>query len=157
MKMRNVIIFIGGVILVIVWSCFTLSKFYPQETLRIIAAMLVAVGLVSLFGFIALGVSETDQELSDADIRLAIVVSLITLYIALVGAVSTFSPTESAKELPEITTLMINHFTTIIGVAIAFYFGTEAYMAVHKKSSGESDSPDSSPVKTPAVKEVKKT
>jgi hypothetical protein len=152
MKLRKEIYTIGGLNLVIVLLSFTLFAVLINTT--ILSVMLILVGLVSFFGFIGLGINENDQELSKEDIRLAIVISLITFYLTAVGTVSMF-----AREInwPVITETMITHFTSIIGVVIAFYFGTEAYLAVYKKSSGESNTTDSSPVKTPAVKEVKKT
>lgn len=99
--------------------------------------MLVAVGLVTFYGFMALG--NRDNSLSKGDVRLAIVASTITTYLVLVGTVAFF---RKESGLPEISSTVLNHFTTIVGVVIAFYFGTAAYEAVHKgskESGGESN------------------
>lgn len=136
MKLRNDIYKIGGGILAIVLLSFTLSAFYSTHTGRILSVMLIAAGLVSFYGFIGLGVGEKDQKISKTDIRLATVVSLITFYLALVGTVSMFT---RVQDLPEITKTMVTHFTTIIGVVIAFYFGTEAYLAAQGKSDKPKD------------------
>ena len=152
MKLREMIYTIGGLNLVIVLLSFTLFRIYLH--MSILSAMLILVGLVSFFGFIGLGVHENDQELSKEDIRVAIVISLVTFYLTVVGTVSMFART---IDWPEITQTMITHFTSIIGVVIAFYFGTEAYIAVYGKSSGESDTADSTSGQNTEVKEAKKT
>jgi hypothetical protein len=136
MKLRNEIFIIGGVVLAIVLLSFTLSAFYSEQTRRILSVMLVAVGLTSFYGFIGLGVSKKDQKLLKTDIRLATVVSLLTSYLALIGTVSMFI---TGQELSEITKIMITHFTTIIGVVIAFYFGTEAYLIAQNKADQPKD------------------
>jgi FlaA1/EpsC-like NDP-sugar epimerase len=138
MKLRNDIYKIGASILAIVLLSFTLSIFFSEQTRRILSVMLVAVGLVSFYGFIGLGVSKRDLRISKSDIRLATIVSLITFYIVLVGTVSMFA---ADQNLPAITETMLTHFTTIIGVVIAFYFGTEVYLAA-KNKSGQPDDND---------------
>lgn len=138
MKLRNDIYKVLGAVLVIVLLCFVLSAFFParSHTGRILAFMLVAVGLVSFYGFTGLGVGEKDLKLSKTDIRLATVVSLITCYLALVGTVSMFA---QGEDLPEITKTILSHFTTIVGVVIVFYFGTEAYLVAQDKSDKPTD------------------
>jgi hypothetical protein len=98
----------------------------------LLSLMMIAIGLVTFYGVIGIGLSDKSHTLSKNDLRLAIVISVITLYLVLVGTVSFFS---KGGDLPVITETMINHFTTIVGVVIAFYFGTAAYEAVNKKAT----------------------
>ncbi len=102
----------------------------------LLSLMMIAIGVVTFYGFIGIGLRDRSHTLSKNDIRLAIVITLITMYLVLVGTVSFFS---RGGDLPVITETMINHFTTIIGVLIAFYFSTAAYEAVNKPSKGEAD------------------
>jgi predicted MFS family arabinose efflux permease len=101
-----------------------------------LSIMMVAVGLIPFFGFIRIGVVTKDNNLSKTEIRLAIVVSVITFYLVLVGTASFFV---GSTKLLGMSDTMINHFTTIVGVVIAFYFGTAAYEAVNKSKSETED------------------
>jgi len=105
--------------------------------------MMVIVGTVAFYGFISLGVDANDKNLSKSDVRLATVVAIITFYLALVGTVSNYAPRAESSVSPEITTTLINHFTNIVGVVIAFYFGTEVYLAVQNQANkSNSEEPD---------------
>ncbi|MBI5841253.1 MAG: hypothetical protein HZB19_14235 [Chloroflexi bacterium] len=127
MKQKNLYWMAGLVFLIVVIS-YALNV-YLQVSNVILSLMLVAVGLVTFYGTIGMGVNKKDRKLSKYDLRLAIVLSLITVYIVLVGTVVFF---KKGGELPPIAQTMITHFTTVIGVVIAFYFGAEAYEAVNK-------------------------
>ncbi len=150
MKFRQDIYKIGLLIIGIVFVSFVLQAWLPHKSNNIFSLMMVLVGIVSFYGAIGLGVNAKDKTLSKPDIRLAIAISLITFYLVLVGTTSFFV---RARTLPEITETLINHTTNIVGVVIAFYFGTTAYEAVHKsgtentkgnegKANGASDSPE---------------
>ena len=116
---------------------FTINKVEGITLSRaFLSLMMVIVGLLTFFGFIGLGVKPGDDKLSKTETRLAIVVSVMTMYFVLVGTVSFFA---QGGELPDITDTMIEHFTTIVGVVIAFYFGTAAYEAVHGSSNKPGD------------------
>ena len=138
MKLRNDIYKIGTLILLIVIASFIFSAIISSQTPRILSGMMVAVGLVSFFGFLGLGVNRRDQNLSKTDIRLATVVSVLIFYLVLVGTVSMFV---KGGELPPISNTMLNHFTTVVGVVVAFYFGTEAYLVAQRKPE-PGDQPD---------------
>jgi len=146
MKMRKEIYKIGLFAFIAVILGFLGNIYFtvrPIEDVGIsrafLSLMMVAVGLITFFGFMGLGVSAEDHNLSKTGIRLAIVVSVVTFYLVLVGTVSFFS---KGGELPIITNTMINHFTTIVGVVVAFYFGTAAYEAVHKTDSESEEDPE---------------
>jgi len=118
---------------------FTINEVKEINLPRVfLSLMMVVAGLITFFGFISLGIKKGDENLSKTEIRLAIVVSVMTMYLLLVGTVSFFA---QGGDLPIITDTMIGHFTTIVGVVIAFYFGTAAYEAVY----GSNDKPDGDP------------
>ena len=105
----------------------------------ILSLMMIAVGLIPFYGVMGLGLSNRDRSLSKQEIRLAIVIAIITMYLVMVGTVTFFT---SGKDLPPITETILNHFTTVVGVLIAFYFGATAYEAVHKQENQSDDKPD---------------
>ncbi|HEX7026208.1 MAG TPA: hypothetical protein VF268_03135 [Gammaproteobacteria bacterium] len=136
MRTANSVYKIGAAVFLIILLSYIFSAVYAEHTRRILSVMLIAVGIVSFYGFMGLGVKDAVFKISRADIRLATVVSLLTSYLALVGTVSMFA---QGDDLPEITKTMLTHFTTIIGVVIAFYFGSEAYLIAHGKVEGKDE------------------
>jgi len=89
--------------------------------LRWASVMLAIIGITSFFMFIAFAqASESTEEV----MRRAIAASLTVVYIALLSTVAFW---REAPDMPEITTKMVESFTYVIGVIIAFYFGASAY------------------------------
>ncbi len=133
---RKRLYWMAGLVFLTVLVCYILNVYFMVSNV-VLSIMLVATGLITFYG--AMGGGLSDRKLSKYDIRLAIVLSLITVYIVLVGTVVFF---KRGSELPPIAQTMITHFTTIIGVVIAFYFGAEAYEAVNKPAVDSSDTTD---------------
>ncbi len=98
MKEKN-LYWIAGLDLLIVAVCYALNV-YLHITNAILSLMFITVGLVTFYGIVRMGISGNDRTLSKYDIRLAIVISLLTMYIVLVGTVSFF---KEGGELPPIT------------------------------------------------------
>ena len=132
-------IFVAVILAFVGYALFTL---YPLQTLdsenrvrtvsasvAVFSLMLIAVGLISFYGAMGMGFGNKDNTLSKGDVRLAIVIALITMYIVLTGTVAFF---RGNTTLPEVSSTILGHFTNIVGVVIVFYFGTTAYEAVHK-------------------------
>lgn len=136
MKSGNSIYKIGAAVLLIILTSYILSAIFAEHTRRILSVMMIVIGLVSFYGFIGLGLKDTTSKISKTDIRLATVVSLLTFYLALIGTVSMFA---QGGDLPEITRTMLTHFTTVIGIVIAFYFGSEAYIIAQGKTGRKDD------------------
>lgn len=136
MKPGNNVYKVGAAVLLTILAGYILSAVFVEHTRRILSVMMIFTGLISFYGFMGLGLQDTDSRISKTDIRLATVVSLLTFYLALVGTVSMFA---QGGDLPEITKTMLTHFTTVIGVVIAFYFGSEAYLIAHGKVGGKDE------------------
>lgn len=145
MKQKN-LYWMAGLVFLIVVICYALVIYLHVSDVAL-SLMLVAVGLVTFYGTMGMGINKKDRKLSKYDIRLAIVLSLITVYIVLVGTVVFF---KKGGELPPIAQIMITHFTTVIGVMLAFYFGAEAYEAVNKPAA---DKPEEESVEDADKKE----
>jgi len=146
---RKFLYAMGGIVFLIVAVSYAL-RVYAQVSSAIFSLMLVSVGLVTFYGTISAGAK--DRRLSKQDIRMAIVISMLTTYIVLVGTVVFFN---KGSALPPIAQTMITHFTTIVGVVIAFYFGAEAYEAANKQVKEEADEDDSDDLKKDKPKKKK--
>lgn len=155
MKLRHELYIIGGLVFVVVVLAYLGHLFFaanPTPLLNwgaevsprmILSLMVVAVALITFYGFMGLGVDGTDSTLSKSDIRLAIVISTLTSYFVIFGTVSFFDEGSEPGQLSALTSQFVTHFTTIVGVVIAFYFGATAYEAVHGSSSQTADVPQS--------------
>lgn len=92
---------------------------------------LVATAVITFFGFLWHGLGQ-DPGLDEEDIRTAITVSVVTVYLVLVGLVAFFPEQTPGGQLPEITNTMLTSFTAIVGVVVPFYFGTSAYVHIQR-------------------------
>lgn len=96
------------------------------------------VALLTFWAMLAIGYNKVgDHPWQESYLRTAIAVSLIAVYLAIVGTVAFYKPTEGAINLHPMTQQIINSFTTVVGIVIAFFFGSSAYIEAKKRSSGE--------------------
>ena len=106
----------------------------------------VAIGApaaISLFGFLLIGSSLGERwSLNAGGIRNAIAVTTVTVFFT-VFTVSLFL-TGGPDRLPLITQAVLQNFTWMVTVVIAFYFASSAY--VQAKENGESNK-DEEPTK----------
>ena len=70
--------------------------------------------------------------------RLAIAGSVVIEYHGCLVAVVTFFQ-KDPEELPPITQTIINSFTTIVGVVVAFYFGSSTIIMARRKAADDAD------------------
>lgn len=99
---------------------------------------IIATGILTFFGMLFHAMpSAPDSSLQDRVLRLAITSSITTMYLALVGfGVFMRKPPEQATD--PIAQTLITSFSSVVGVVIAFYFGTGAYLeAKGQKQSGQ--------------------
>ena len=109
---------------------------------------ITATGILTFFYLLYHAIrSAPDTPLQDRDLRIAITGSITTMYLALVGFgvfMRILVPGDAAAsreaESPLAQALILS-FTSIVGIAIAFYFGTSAYLdgrATGSRSQDES-------------------
>lgn len=92
-----------------------------------------AVSVVTFFGFLHLGRSVSGaQPDSDRLERRAIAATAVVVYLVLVSNVAFFGLTEKPQELNPLTNMLVTNFTAVVGVIVAFYFGSSAYVEVRK-------------------------
>jgi amino acid transporter len=103
----------------------------------VVAAAVVATAIVTFFGFLRLP-PDTHTGISDGRLRFAIAASTIVTYLVFVGSAGLF---QNGGELSELSRLLLTSFTTIVGVIIAFYFGSSAYVSARTTTAkkGSSD------------------
>lgn len=88
-----------------------------------VSAGVVLTAIGSFLAFLRLGAAD---RLPDERMRSAIAGSTVLTYLTLVGTAGLFT---RGGELPPIASTLLANFTATVGVIIAFYFGSSAYVA----------------------------
>jgi hypothetical protein len=110
------------------------------ETRKFIIFSVIASGLLTFFGFLWIGVQENaDGALTEQAMRTAIAASAVASYLVLVGHGVFF--VEDIGAMPPIAQALLTSFTTIVGIVLAFYFGSTAYLDA-KKLQQKPDGPN---------------
>jgi hypothetical protein len=86
---------------------------------------LVATAVITFFGFLW---RSGDPPGNEEDMRTAITVSIVTVYLVLIGLVAFLPEGPNQGQLPAITNTMLTSFTAIVGIVVPFYFGASAYV-----------------------------
>jgi len=77
------------------------------------------------------------------DLKVPIASAVTLIYILLVV---TWAFYRSKGDLPQMTETLMSSFTSITGIVIAFYFGSSAYIEVHRKQSKGSEELPNNPL-----------
>jgi hypothetical protein len=102
-----------------------------------LAAGTAAIGVVTFFGMLSIGggfEKMTGKETKDR-IRDAITATFIVVYVVLLGLLA-FQHFASEQKTSPIADTLVTNFTVLMGVVIAFYFGTTTYEKV-KRVAGD--------------------
>jgi hypothetical protein len=96
-----------------------------------------AVGIITFFGLLLFSYRMNGVPLGDQSLRVSITVAVITVYLVVVGEASFWA----TKTTPSpITDTVLTSFSSIVGVVIAFFFGSSAYVEAKKRDEGKSAS-----------------
>jgi uncharacterized membrane protein len=139
------ILLIGLGVLLAMASAFELEYLTRNAVFR--QAGLIAVAVITFYGFLWYETRRHDA-ISESDMRRAITVSLVTVYLVLVGVVAFYTPVDpnSGRKLPDISNTMISSFTTLVAIVVPFYFGASAYVQAKRegrqKDQGQTPSED---------------
>jgi len=106
------------------------------------AWMAFGFGSVSIITFLGMLYIQRSIE-SKIDLKIPIASSITIIYILLVV---TWAFYRSTGDLPQMTETLMSSFTSITGIVIAFYFGSSAYIEVHKKLSKDSEESSNKPL-----------
>ncbi len=118
------------VLIAIVWFGVYMAETIGRDSPLSVA--LAAVAIVSFLSLLRIQKSDANAALfTEASMRSAIAGSIVIEYLTLIALVAFFR--EAPDEIHPVTQMMINNFTTIVGIVIAFYFGSSAYIQSRKK------------------------
>lgn len=96
-----------------------------------LSVTVIAIALITFFGFMWCAEKQGGNwALNAGGMRLAIVITVFTVYLLLVGMISLF---RNPGEVPELARTILTHFTTVVITVVAFYFSSSAYVQVREK------------------------
>ena len=85
-----------------------------------------AIGIITFFGTL----QECERGNDERSIRRAITVATVTMYFVLVGVTAFF---RGKDDMPEVAMSLLGTFTATVGVVVAFYFGSSAYVEAESR------------------------
>jgi hypothetical protein len=133
-------------------AAILLNKYWAHRAPLAFAT--AAVGIVTFFFFASRDAhTSSDAVGRESRLRNAIAAAVVIEYLVMVGLVAYFVASEENQQLDPITNTLVASFTSIVGVVIAFYFGSSAYLEVQERQSSnqpKASQPRPSPV-PPAV------
>lgn len=92
---------------------------------------MLSIAFISFFGFLWIYSSDNQEfKVDEKSLQNTIATTIVIVYLALVTTVVFFK--EYQKELPKITETLLINFTVIVGIIIAFYFGSTAIEKIKK-------------------------
>jgi peptidoglycan biosynthesis protein MviN/MurJ (putative lipid II flippase) len=110
--------------------------FFGGGHMSFLSLAVAAIAVITFFGFLMLERKPGSVgSPNEGAMRRAITVAMVTVYLVLVGVMVFFRGT---WESPEVTQTLLGSFTATIGVVVAFYFGSSAYLEARSpKSKGK--------------------
>ncbi len=103
------------------------TDFY--HNIKFLSFATIAVAFITFFGLLHIGMqAKQSSSLTDQDMRTAITASIIVTYLAITGMAAFFGGNFAEQMLPPISEMLLTNFTTVVGIVIAFYFGSTAYL-----------------------------
>ena len=124
LKMKKLVL-ISISIIVTLGTCVWLSARPDGGTSYPIIFAAPATSIMTFFGLISL-LSEKEENISDSTMRSAITGALVVMYIVVVGY-GIFTA-EGYGGISSFGQTLLTSFTSIVGISIAFYFGSSAYI-----------------------------
>jgi hypothetical protein len=99
-----------------------------------------AVAIITFFGMLWFGHKTGGQlALHKEGMRLAIAAAIVVTDLVLVTTVIYFFPSTDGKT-PELSSNFMSQFNNIVGIVIAFYFASSAYVQVNAKDKEDENS-----------------
>lgn len=123
--------------IVIIGTSFGGYAFTGNWALPIFA--ITATGISTFYGILLYSFSRSnDLKVGGSHIRPAIAAGLTTMYLVLVGFGVFIVKTDKSQEMDELARHLITSFSSVIGVVIAFYFGSEAFIESRQQDTSPS-------------------
>ena len=95
--------------------------------------MLAGSGIITFFGL--LGIPDKGELFSESRVRLAVCATFLVIYIVYFGSSVYLNPTvtDDDKELKTFAKDLFPTLTNLLGIVVAFYFGSSAAVSIAKK------------------------
>lgn len=97
--------------------------------------MVISIALITFVSLLLFNQPEDqNKKVDESSMRIAITGTVIIVYLTLVILFSYFQYSPPGRgELPLVTQSLLTSFTSIVGIVIAFYFGSSAYIQANEK------------------------
>jgi hypothetical protein len=127
--------------LVVIGVCVGVDSLLDSRYPMIFA--IVATGILTFYGMLLHFVGRaSDVRLADSDTRMAIASSITAMYLILVGYGVFISGEDGMSPLAE---NLMDSFSSVVGVVIAFYFGSSAYLEARRTTTSGQNSASQEP------------
>ena len=126
MKAKRQFFWIGLFNSVVVAICVALAAI--KNEMAFLSAGMAIISIITFFGIMS-----GSKNLSDESrFRRAITFTVVTVYVVLISITAFFV---GEWKSPQVTITLLTSFTSIVGVIVAFYFGSSAYLEAKSKSN----------------------
>ena len=117
-----------------------LTAGWALDTHMPFAIVVASIGIIAFFGLYDLNLpDEPTGGDKESALRFAIAGSIVIEYLIIVALTAFFR--DGLEKMPMITQTILTNFTAIVGVVVASYFGTSAYVIAKKpKAEKETES-----------------
>ena len=101
---------------------------------------ITATGISTFYGILLYSLSRSDDsQVRDGHIRPAIAGGLTAMYLVLVGFGVFIVKSTPQQEIDPLAQHLITSFSSVIGVVIAFYFGSEVFIESRRQGTNSGD------------------
>ncbi len=130
---------VATLVVAVLAFCVWLSKHYNSNYPIKFAAP--ALGVITFFTMLSVTTdTSATKVVSDSSMRSAITAALVVMYMVLVGhGVFIIGKDAADQALSPMAQTFLTSFTSIVGVVVAFYFGTSAYIEVQSRKYNSRD------------------
>jgi hypothetical protein len=100
--------------------------------------MLIGAAFITFFGFLRMpGSTDSQDNFSESRIRLAVCATVLVVYLVYFGSAVYLNPTVApdGREIRTYASELFPTLTNLLGVTIAFYFGSSAAVSIAKRKT----------------------
>jgi hypothetical protein len=136
-KMSNMrtLFWMASLILIVVIGGIVGCRYWGD--ISFLAGSTLATSIITFFGFLMLGAGVNKNDpLNDRNLRFAIASSVVITYLVVVGMCTFFVKMD---KMPQITSVLLTSFTSMVGIVVAFYFGASAYSEIRIKNADKKE------------------
>lgn len=125
----NRILLLALVIVLLVTTAIATADWGSARRSMVLAVVLTA--LITFFGVLWLETGDSLRPFSDRTMRTALAASAVVSYLVMMGIGVWFPKTNG--DFSRMTDVLLPNFSYIVGIVIAFYFGSGAYLEAKER------------------------